>query len=240
MATKRERPADFFDEDDDDLEYMIEASIENDNIKENDVMGLDEFLNQRSSNNSEKPGKDGFGLWVPTDMLTTTVYKAYHASADNFFMESVQDEGFDSNAFDKEEDLFNVPMCPASPREQSVTDAMDFMDLADEADVEIDLTETGKDFIAPFDPAEEENVEETSVDYREVPSTGAFITATCPTTGVSLFFTKKTPAELKRRQKTLNEIAIKKNRRSLLSKPLWQLRKDVEKSHQEELKRIEK
>jgi len=56
MATKRERPIDFFDEDEDDLDYLIEASIENDKNKENNVLGLDEYLNQRSTSNL-KAGK---------------------------------------------------------------------------------------------------------------------------------------------------------------------------------------
>jgi len=56
MATKRERPTDFFnDSEDEDLEYLIEASIENQNDKKNDVVGLDEYINQKSSN--EKPCK---------------------------------------------------------------------------------------------------------------------------------------------------------------------------------------
>lgn len=56
MATKRERPVDFFDEEDDDLDYLIEASIENDHHKEHAVVGLDEYLHQRSIGN-DKPGK---------------------------------------------------------------------------------------------------------------------------------------------------------------------------------------
>ncbi|KAK4510055.1 uncharacterized protein ATC70_006224 [Mucor velutinosus] len=217
MATKRERPIDFFDEDEDDLDYLIEASIENDKNKENNVLGLDEYLNQRSTSN----------LKAASNVL-----------ANDPFTESMEDEGFDSNAF--EQGLFDIPVCPASPRERSVTAAMDFMGITDNQEIDIDLTEPAMPPITPDDMADEEAAVDTFVDYKEVPQTGAFISATCPTTGTSLFFKKKTPTELKRRQKTLNDIAIKKNRRSLLSKPLWQLRKEIEKSNQEELKRIEK
>lgn len=164
------------------------------------------------------------------------MYKASYAVPDDPFTESMLDEGFDSS----QEDLFSHPVRPASPREGSVTAAMDVMEITDEHEVEIDLTETAATFIAPHSMADEEALQNRFVDYTEVPRTGAFISATCPITGKSLFFGKKTPTELKRRQKTLNELAIKKNRRSLLSKPLWQLRKDIEKSNQEELKRIEK
>lgn len=150
------------------------------------------------------------------------------------------DEGFDSNAFANQENLFSMPLRPASPREGSVTAAMDVMDITDEREVEIDLTGTAATFIAPYGMADEEELQNRIADYKEVPRTGAFVSATCPTTGTLLFFRKKTLTELKRRQKTLNELAIKKNRRSLLSKPLWQLREDIEKSNQEELKRIEK
>lgn len=111
---------------------------------------------------------------------------------------------------------------------------MNDMDISDD---EIDLTEKLPNF-------ESYNikkpVEEIIVNYTQVPDTGAFVSATCPTTGVSLFFSKKTPAELKRKQKDLNDEAIKKNRKSLLTKPLWQLRKEIERNNQEELKRIEK
>lgn len=47
MATKRERPSNFFDEEDEDLDYLIEASIDNENNKENNLVGLDDYLNQR-------------------------------------------------------------------------------------------------------------------------------------------------------------------------------------------------
>lgn len=47
MATKRERPPNFFDEEDEDLDYLIEASINNENNKENNLVGLDDYLNQR-------------------------------------------------------------------------------------------------------------------------------------------------------------------------------------------------
>ncbi|EPB93080.1 hypothetical protein HMPREF1544_00154 [Mucor circinelloides 1006PhL] len=215
MATKRERPTDFFnDSEDEDLEYLIEASIENQNDKKNDVVGLDEYLNQKSSN--EKP----CSYVLPT----------------NPFADSVDDFAqFDSNAFD-EENLFDIPVYPSSPPDASVTAAMDFMDISDEKEIEIDLTEKLPDVESYNIPEEAERF----VDYTEVPRTGAFVSATCPTTGTSLFFSKKTPAELKRRQKTLNDLAIKKSRRSLLSKPLWQLRKEIEKNNQEELKKIEK
>jgi hypothetical protein len=42
--SKRERPSHFFD-DEEDEDYLIEASLEND--KENDVVGFDEYMNQR-------------------------------------------------------------------------------------------------------------------------------------------------------------------------------------------------
>lgn len=141
--------------------------------------------------------------------------------------------GFDNIAFD-EENLFEVPVYPVSPQQGSVTNAMDDMDISDN---EIDLTEKLPD-VESY--SIKKTVERMIVDYTQVPDTGAFISATCPTTGVSLFFSKKTPAELKRKQKTLNDEAIKKNRKSLLTKPLWQLRKEIERNNQEELKRIEK
>lgn len=214
MATKRERPPNFFDEEDEDLDYLIEVSIDNENNKENNLVGLDDYLNQKPTD--PKPNENSYNF------------------TNDSFTENFNDfDGFDNNAFD-EENLFEIPVYPVSPQQGSVTNAMNDMDISDD---EIDLTEKLPNF-------ESYNikkpVEEIIVNYTQVPDTGAFVSATCPTTGVSLFFSKKTPAELKRKQKDLNDEAIKKNRKSLLTKPLWQLRKEIERNNQEELKRIEK
>lgn len=50
---KRPHPHDF-QEDDDDFDYLINQSIEND--KENDIMKLDEYINNKATTTS-KPGK---------------------------------------------------------------------------------------------------------------------------------------------------------------------------------------
>jgi hypothetical protein len=55
MATKRERPPNFFDEEDEDLDYLIEASIDNENNKENNLVGLDDYLSQKPTD--PKPSK---------------------------------------------------------------------------------------------------------------------------------------------------------------------------------------
>lgn len=50
---KRECPPSFFDEEDEDEDYLIEASLEND--KENDLVSFDTFMTQEPTT-STKPG----------------------------------------------------------------------------------------------------------------------------------------------------------------------------------------
>ncbi|CEP12140.1 hypothetical protein [Parasitella parasitica] len=220
MATKRERPLDFFDEEEDDLDYLIEASIDNENNKENDIVGLDDYLNQRPSN-EDKSGQSNYD------------------AASTFFDDDIGNYSqlVDSSTLD-EENLF-VQADPVSSYGESVTKAMYDMEIDDLQDDEDEIDLTGADKMPDI---ESYNIiaARKVIDYTQIPDNGAFISATCPTTNTSLFFRKRTPAELKRQQKELNEKALKKRGRSLLSKPLWQLRKEIEKSNQEELKRIEK
>jgi hypothetical protein len=53
--SKRDRPPNFF-EDEDDEDYLIAASLENDKEQENDMVGFEEYMNSKTS----KPGKYGF------------------------------------------------------------------------------------------------------------------------------------------------------------------------------------
>lgn len=52
--SKRDRPSNFFEEDDD-LDYLIEASIEHNAEKENEFIGFDDYMNQKPV--APKPGK---------------------------------------------------------------------------------------------------------------------------------------------------------------------------------------
>ncbi|KAI8644150.1 hypothetical protein BD408DRAFT_413795 [Parasitella parasitica] len=217
MFTKRERPLDFFDEEEDDLDYLIEASIENSSSKENDIVGLDDYLKQTPGSN-HKPNQSNYD---PASF------------AGNF-----GDYGQLDNSTFNEEDLF-VQADPISSHGESVTRAMCDMDIDDNEDdgYEIDLTGAER-----MPDVESYSIIKTNkvINYTQIPDNGAFVSATCPVTNSSLYFSKRTPTDLKRRQKELNDKAIKKTNRSLLPKPLWQLRKEIEKNNLEELKRIEK
>jgi uncharacterized protein YgfB (UPF0149 family) len=51
--SKRDRPPNFFDEEDEDLDFLIEESI--DHEKENEFIGFDDYMNQKPT--APKPGK---------------------------------------------------------------------------------------------------------------------------------------------------------------------------------------
>lgn len=63
--SKRDRPDDFFFDDEDDMDYMIDASLEHDKEKdkENEIIGLDEYMAHKPPV-PEKPGKTDSPLHV--------------------------------------------------------------------------------------------------------------------------------------------------------------------------------
>jgi U3 small nucleolar ribonucleoprotein component len=50
--SKRDRPTNFFDEEDEDLDYLIQASIDHD--KENEFISFEDYMNQEPT--APKPG----------------------------------------------------------------------------------------------------------------------------------------------------------------------------------------
>lgn len=80
------------------------------------------------------------------------------------------------------------------------------------------------------------------IDYTMIPETGAFVTATCPTTGLNVYFSKKSVGESKNKKDAMFKELTSKGTttRGLLSKPLWQLTREIEKENAEKLALIEK
>lgn len=121
--------------------------------------------------------------------------------------------------------------------QNSLIDAMDYMDIEDDEplfaphDEGCRTTNTAKITL--------ETTEQT--DYTKVPSNGSFVTATCPRTGVSLYFPKQVEGFNKNRKNDLyKEIISKTNKKSLLSTPIIRLMQNIEKANQEQLEKIER
>lgn len=122
-------------------------------------------------------------------------------------------------------------------------DTMDIDDLEEEEDF-TDLSEAPKPIRKPVKPRKREVTPPPTpktIDYSLIPETGGFVTATCPTTGLNIYFSKKTAGESKNKKDAMfKELTSKGRSRSLLTKPLWQLRREIEKENAAELLRIEK
>lgn len=101
---------------------------------------------------------------------------------------------------------------------------------------------TAEDYMDVFERYEKTTTYKSGNNYTRPPSTGAFVSAVCPTTGKNLYFAKKTKAESKRKMEALfsNITSGKGHKKSLLSKPIWKLRLDIEKSNKEALEKIQK
>ncbi|KAI7903695.1 uncharacterized protein BX663DRAFT_551381 [Cokeromyces recurvatus] len=218
--SKRERSPNFFEEDDDDLDYLIETSIEN---NANDIVGLDEFMKQKPTFTS-KPSENANNML--NDSLNFN---------DDVIMDTFDDDFGNDSLFDiNNSSTLTYPSTP--PPTHSVINAMDDMYLSD---VELTLPEPS---LLMQHTNHYQTTVKKSTDYTVVPETGAFVTATCPRTGQSLYFIKRTPMENKHKMTNLFKdiIANTPGRKSLLARPIWQLREDIERKNREELKRIEK
>lgn len=145
------------------------------------------------------------------------------------------DVDFNLNLDDTDDALFgdgenlNYPSSPPARPYRPRTPDIDYMDDIDIGDIGIE-----KLTVKPR--------KTKTYDYTRQPTTGAFVTAVCPATGKNLYFAKKTKAESKRKMEALftNIISGKEHKRSLLSKPIWKLRLDIERKNREELERIKK
>ncbi|KAI8365555.1 hypothetical protein BD560DRAFT_401862 [Blakeslea trispora] len=208
MAVKRERPPNFFEEDD--VDYMIQESINYENDQDQ-VVGLSDYLNQKSS---EQPTS------YSTSFELENPFMAVEANHTNILTDRMLED---------DSPLFNTEQSYLESR-SSVVDAMDYMGISDHE--EIDLT-------APPKPIQKS----ATPDYTQIPETGAFISATCPVTGKPLYYPKKTQGEAKRKMENLFKTitsAKGHSRGGLLSKPIWRLRKDIEKNNLAELERIQR
>ncbi|KAI8975765.1 hypothetical protein BDF20DRAFT_914624 [Mycotypha africana] len=253
--SKRERPNDFFAEDDDDFDFLIESSIANDTGKEINMVGLDDYLknHKESTISTAQPKKTTYDSKAFDDLIfgdnedfldTSKITTSAFNDAD-----PVLDEDRLFNDFDQ----FNYPASPPLLHESngynreaqstngpSVVDALDYMNISDH--------EEETDEVKSHQPRYKGR------DYTVAPEKGAFTTAICPTTGKTLFFAKKTETELKRKMNDLVKSVISNNsnntktfsgrhltkaKNGLLSEPLWKLREKIESANKEELKRIE-
>ncbi|KAI9486107.1 MAG: P-loop containing nucleoside triphosphate hydrolase protein [Benjaminiella poitrasii] len=215
--SKRERPPNFFEDDDDDLDYLIEASIENDT---NDIVGLDEYIKQKPQ---------------PSVNESSALTESF---IDDVVMDAFDDDFGNDALFDvNNPSTLTYPTTP--PPTHSVIDAMDDMDLSD-----IELPEPSLliQHTKHYQIATTHKLNKQTNDYTVVPETGAFVTATCPRTGRSLYFPKRSIVESKRHKNTLFKdiVSSTAGHQSLLAKPIWQLREAIEKKNLEDLKQIEK
>jgi chromosome transmission fidelity protein 18 len=77
-------------------------------------------------------------------------------------------------------------------------------------------------------------------DYTQMPTTGAFVSATT-STGKSLYFPKKLKTIAPGKEgEYLRDIAAKKTTGQLLDKPIWQMQKELETSNKTTLERIQR
>jgi hypothetical protein len=126
----------------------------------------------------------------------------------------------------------------------SFVETFDTMEISDEEEEFIDLSKKPQPIRKPYRPRKKAPTPppiSKTIDYTIIPETGGFITATCPNTGLNIYFSKKTLGESKNKKDAMfKELTSKGNSRGLLTKPLWQLRREIEKENAAELARIEK
>ncbi|CAO3669965.1 unnamed protein product [Rhizopus microsporus] len=122
--------------------------------------------------------------------------------------------------------------------QNSLIDAMDYMDIEDDEPL-FALHDEGFSRTTNTTKITLETTKQTN--YTNVPLSGSFVTATCPRTGVSLYFPKQVEGFNKNRKNDLyKEIISKTNKKSLLSTPIIRLMQNIEKANQEQLEKIEK
>lgn len=226
--SKRERPPNFF-EDDEDEDYLIAESI--DMEKEKEVMGFEEYMDK-----------------VDSAVKQTSAPLDYLAGPDHYDYNDMPDFGDMDDLIAEAEEYAEKPFFVEAP--SSFVENFDTMDIEDEEDEQIiDLSERTtrkttsisikkktKVHLAPTPPAVKK-----VIDYTLIPETGAFVTATCPTTGLNVYFSKKSVGESRNKKDAMfKELTSKGTSRGLLSKPLWQLNREIEKENAEKLALIEK
>ncbi|GAA5794914.1 hypothetical protein HPULCUR_000262 [Helicostylum pulchrum] len=206
---KRECPATFFDDEDED-DYLIEASLENN--KENDLVSFEDFMSQKPTTVKPAP-------------LTSSNMSN---SIDNFGYDFDEFPDFNVEADFEDEELF--PTAEPTTVQNTIVHAMDYMDISDpeyEEEETVSLVQMTPSLNLQNHSRPVNQVKE-KIEYTLIPETGAFVTATCPQTGKNIYFSKLSEGRLRKKTNLLvKNLTSNKGSKGLLSKPLWQLLKDI-------------
>ncbi|KAG2212269.1 hypothetical protein INT47_001628, partial [Mucor saturninus] len=219
--SKRERPPNFFD-DEEDEDYMIAAALEND--KENEDIGFEDFMTNK-----------------PSTKYISSSLPVFSNVLDDYDFPIYDDEPEDLFTTAKHTSIFDRP----NPAQNTIVSAMDYMDISDhemEDEDTIDISGT-RDEISKYSRSlGTKDSSKNGLNYTLIPETGAFITATCPTTGKNIYFSKTTEGESKKKTNLLvkNLTTSKGGSRGLLEKPIWQLLKNIEKNNEKKARQLQK
>lgn len=245
--SKRERPPNFFD-DEEDEDYMIAACLEND--KENEDIGFDDYM--KSKPIIAKTGNDKIQTHV-FYLLTLNVA----ATGLSMMPDSLDQYDYDFPIFDDETDAFFTPKeitKPVSvfnnpnPAQTTIVTAMDYMDISDHEYEEEEVTDISNtrvnldNYSRSLGTKPSTSSVKKGVNYTLIPETGAFITATCPNTGKNIYFSKTSEGESRKKTNLLvkNLTTSKGGTRGLLEKPIWQLLRDIEKNNENKFRQLQK
>lgn len=145
---------------------------------------------------------------------------------------SIRNSGYDFDEFPDfnwEADLEDEELFPTA-KPNTIVDGLDHMDISDpeyEAEEIINLVPTTPTLNLQSHSRPVDQVKE-KVEYTLIPETGAFVTATCPQTGKNIYFSKLSEGRLRKKTNLLvKDLTSNKGSKGLLSKPLWQLLKDI-------------
>lgn len=134
---------------------------------------------------------------------------------------------------------------PPKPAHNTIVSAMDYMDISDhelEDEDVIDISGTRVGLSKYSRSLGAKDSTNNGMNYTLIPETGAFITATCPTTRKSIYFSKTTEGESKKKTNLLvkNLTTSKGGSRGLLEKPIWQLLRNIEKNKEKKFRQLQK